>query len=184
MTPAMTPMGRADAIAIVAAGVSGAGKTSLGACLAEHLGCAFLEGDDYHLAASVDKMRAGTPLEDADRWPWLDRIGTEIGLRVRRGETLVVSCSALKRRYRERLTQRARVPLHFLLLECDRDTLDVRMRARREHYMPATLLDSQLRALELPLAGEVMLRLNATAPLNELCEAALEWLRRTAPGAI
>ncbi|MBP2236463.1 gluconokinase [Sinorhizobium kostiense] len=134
---------------VVVMGASGCGKSTIGERLADYLGCPFVEGDSLHSPANVGKMRRGIPLEDADRWPWLDEIG---GLLARR-PPVVVSCSALKRSYRERLRAVAGRPITFVFLQGSRATLARRMGGREDHYMPPSLLDSQLATLELP-SGE------------------------------
>jgi len=164
--------------AIVAIGVSGSGKSTLGAGLAATLGCPFLEGDDFHSAASVAKMRGGRPLGDDDRWPWLDRLGAAIGRAVGEAGVAVAACSALKRSYRERLSAAAGVPLLFVLLDAPRGDLGRRLAARPGHYMPASLLDSQLAALERPGADERVLALDAVRPREALCAEALAWAGR------
>lgn len=134
---------------IVVMGVSGCGKSSVGSRLAEDLGRAFLEGDSLHPAANVRKMRMGTPLDDEDRRPWLDALGRRLG----ENRNVVVSCSALKRAYRDRLRSLAGGPMSFVFLQGDRALLAARMAARQHEYMPLSLLDSQLATLELPGTG-------------------------------
>lgn len=160
-------------------GVSGCGKSTLGASIASELDCPFLEGDDYHAAAAVNKMRRGEALVDADRWPWLDRMGHALRDAVRDRGCAVAACSALKRAYRDRLAAAVGGPLRFVLLDGDRDTLMRRMSARTEHYMPASLLDSQLATLERPAADEPVLTLAADSPQGEIRDAALNWLTDT-----
>jgi gluconokinase len=159
-------------------GVCGTGKSTVAAGLAQALGLDCVDGDDLHSAASVDKMRAGTPLTDADRWPWLDRIGARLcghapdggahaapttprapalatAARTPSAKVLgtVVSCSALKRAYRDRL--RAAAPgVCFVFLDGAPELIRDRMLARRGHYMPPGLLDSQLKTLERPDARD------------------------------
>jgi gluconokinase len=132
---------------VVVMGVSGTGKSTVGALLADALGVPYAEADAFHPAANVAKMSAGTPLDDADRVPWLDAIGAWAGGRSAAGLGGVVSCSALKRRYRDRL--RAAAPgLFFLHLTGSRELIAERLSERRGHFMPSTLLDSQLADLE------------------------------------
>jgi len=132
---------------IVVMGVSGSGKTTVGSALAERIGGVFLDADDLHPAANVDKMSKGFPLNDTDRAPWLDIVGKEMRKRQGEGRTVVVACSALKRKYRERI--RAEEPAaFFVLLAGTREELERRMQARHGHFMPASLLDSQLDTLE------------------------------------
>jgi gluconokinase len=139
---------------VVVMGVSGAGKSSVGAALAHALGCAFLDGDELHPAANIDKMRRGIPLDDADRAPWLDAIAAHMREAATAGRDLVVACSALKQSYRRRLAIAPEV--RFVLLEVPEAVLRARLERRREHFMPPSLLPSQLAALEPPDAGEIV----------------------------
>ena len=163
--------------AIVVMGVSGCGKSTLAAQLAAYLACVAFEGDDFHAAASIAKMRAGQPLDDADRWCWLDRLGAAIGAAVSEGGLAVAACSALKRSYRERLECVAGVPLLFVLLDGTRDEIAGRLAARTGHYMPLSLLDSQFAALERPREDERALILSCDRPVEDLCGDVLSWAR-------
>lgn len=145
MSTAESPLA-SEAPLIVVMGVSGCGKTSAGAELAARLGVAFIEGDTMHGPENIRKMSAGIPLDDDDRWPWLDRIGA--ALADAKGRGLVVACSALKRSYRERLRGAAGSGLYFVFLTGSDETLRRRMAERTGHFMPASLLDSQLATLE------------------------------------
>ena len=157
-------------------GVSGCGKSVFGARLAAALGVPLIEGDDHHLPASRAKMRRGIALEDSDREPWLDRLGE---LLVQQSGDAVVTCSALKRRYRDRL--RARVPgLRFVYIEIDRAEAEARVRARTDHMFPATLVASQFEALESPLGEDGVFAVPAIEPTATQVQAVLEWLDRTA----
>ena len=134
-----------EAPLVVVMGVSGAGKSTVGIALAGLLGVGFVDADALHPPANVAKMAAGTPLTDADRWPWLDRVGA--ALADARETGLVVACSALKRAYRDRI--RAAAPAaRFVHLDVPRAMLAKRVTARPDHFMPASLLDSQLETLE------------------------------------
>lgn len=134
---------------LVVMGVSGCGKSTVGAALAAALGLPFLEGDDFHPADNVARMAAGFALNDADRAGWLQTLAERIAASHRQGQGLVLSCSALKRSYRDILRQG--VPaLHFVHLQGDYERLAARMAARSGHYMPLSLLESQLSTLELP----------------------------------
>jgi carbohydrate kinase (thermoresistant glucokinase family) len=137
----------------VVMGVAGSGKTSVGRLLATTLGWTFAEGDDFHPSANIAKMRRGTPLTDADRWPWLDAIGQWMAREGRERHSAVVTCSALKRRYRDRL-RHAWPALRLVYLRVDREELHRRLAARLEHFFPERLLDSQLQDLEPPQADE------------------------------
>lgn len=161
--------------AIVAMGVSGCGKSTLVAHLAGYLASQAFEGDDFHSADSIAKMRAGQPLDDADRWPWLDRLGAAVGAAVRGDGIAVVACSALKRRYRERLERAAGVPLAFVLLDGNRDEIAPRLAARPGHYMAPSLLDSQFATLERPGADERALVLHCYQPIEALRSDVLSW---------
>jgi gluconokinase len=165
-----------DALAIVVMGVSGTGKTTLATALSQALGCPMLEGDTYHSAANVAKMRAGEPLTDADRWPWLDHLGAALGDTARTRGRAVAACSALRRVYRERLAQASGLRPAFVLLELDHDAIARRMATRAGHYMPVTLLDSQLATLERPGADERALTLDSTRPPEALVAAVRAWL--------
>ncbi len=166
--------------AIVVMGVSGVGKSTLGMMLAKAWDAPFLEGDDYHAPASVAKMRAGAALTDADRWPWLDRLGAALGDTAREKGAAVAACSALRHAYRMRLEHAAGMPLRFVLLHTAAGEIARRMTARSDHYMPATLLDSQLATLERPVPGETALVLDAARAPAVLCEEVDAWLAITA----
>jgi gluconokinase len=163
--------------AVVVMGVCGTGKTTVGEALAGRLGCRFLEGDEFHPPENVEKMARGEALEDGDRWPWLDRLGDAIGAAVRAEGTadphVVASCSALKRVYRDRLRARSGEAILFVLLDGDEAMLTKRMAARTDHYMPPSLLPSQLRTLERPAADEEALVLDAGNPPAVLVEKIL-----------
>ena len=155
-------------------GVSGCGKTSVGAALAQRFGLPFIEGDGLHPAENIAKMSAGIALGDADRWPWLDEIGREIATN-RNGA--IASCSALKRAYRDRLRAAAGQDLRFVFLDLSRHELEQRMRLRQGHFMPATLLDSQLATLEPPTGEAGVLTVDGAAALDDIVNAAAQWLR-------
>ncbi|MGW7200977.1 gluconokinase [Streptomyces chryseus] len=160
---------------VVVMGVAGTGKTTIGPLLAARLGVPYAEGDDFHPPANITKMSAGTPLDDADRWPWLDAIGA--WAHGRSGLGGVVSSSALKRAYRDRL--RAAAPgAVFLHLTGDRELIEGRMRERRGHFMPTALLDSQYAALQ-PLQGdEAGVSVDVTGSPEDITERAVAALRR------
>jgi len=149
---------------VVVMGVCGCGKTSVGGKLAELLGWKFAEGDAYHPAANVEKMRSGQPLTDGDRWPWLDKIALDLKRWGDAGESAVVACSALKRAYRERLRDGASfggAEVRFVHLRLDIPTLRERMLKRADHFMPVSLIESQFEALEPPGDEEACLDVDA-----------------------
>ena len=159
-------------------GVSGCGKTTIGLALAQQLGVPFIEGDSLHPPRNVAMMAAGTPLNDADRADWLAAIAHKLSQAAAAGQGLVVSCSALKRRYRDVL--RGGAPdLRFVHLHGSLSVLRQRMNERRGHYMPPSLLDSQLATLEPPEPDEAALTLDIDQPVERITEAALRWLRAT-----
>lgn len=165
---------------IVIMGVSGSGKTTLGHSLAARLGWRYQDGDDFHPAANKSKMRAGVPLDDKDRAPWLAAIAAWMDARIRTGEPALIGCSALKRKYRDFL-RHGRPQVWFLYLQVPRPGLQRRVRARQHAYMPAALLDSQLDALEEPAGDEPRcLTLDAAADLEATTSRALRALRAAA----
>ena len=137
---------------VVIIGVAGAGKTSVGKLLAEALSWDFYDADDFHPAANIEKMKAGIPLTDEDRWPWLDRLRQLIERCLAAHENAVLACSALKRAYRDRL--RATEEVRFVFLRASRAQVVEHLQQRRGHFMPATLLDSQFADLEEPQPQE------------------------------
>ena len=142
-------MSRVVTPALLLMGVSGSGKTTIGLALAQRLGWRFADGDDYHPPANVAKMRAGKPLEDRDREPWLDRLNALLRHSAARHEPVVLACSALRARYRTRLADR--VPgLRMAWLDGDAALIGARVAQRQHRYMPASLLASQFAALEAP----------------------------------
>ncbi|MGW2890792.1 gluconokinase [Streptomyces griseoruber] len=158
---------------IAVMGVAGTGKTTIGHLLATRLGVPYAEGDDFHPPANIAKMSAGVPLEDADRWPWLDAIGAWAHGRAGRGG--VVSCSALKRAYRDRL--RATAPgLVFVHLAGDRALIEDRMGHRRGHFMPTALLDSQFATLQPLQPDEAGVVVDVSGTPEEITERAVRAL--------
>ncbi len=143
----------AGPVIAVVMGVSGSGKTTVSALLAAALGCQFQEGDDLHPAENVEKMRGGTPLTDADRMPWLHKIAEEIDGWRARGESGVLTCSALKRSYRDIIIG-GRPDVTLVYLKGSHDLIRRRMAARHEHFMPVALLDSQFATLQEPTPDE------------------------------
>lgn len=170
-------------MAVIVMGVSGCGKTSVGEKLAEALHCRFIEGDSLHPPDNIAKMSAGIPLDDLDRWPWLDVIGAHLAESRARGEAIVVSCSALKKVYRDRLRQAAGGRLAFVFLEGARAVFEARMKSRPGHFMPASLLDSQFAALEPPNAEPCVVTVDVSLSIDAITQQALDGLRRLAAGA-
>jgi gluconokinase len=147
---------------VVVMGVTGCGKSTVGQALARRLGVPFADADEFHSAANVAKMSAGVPLDDDDRWPWLRAIGTWLAAR-----DGVVSCSALRRAYRDVLREQA-PGAFFVHLHGDRETVRRRVAGRAAHFMPASLVDSQFAALEPLAADERGVTLDLTAPVDDL----------------
>lgn len=145
---------------IIVMGVAAAGKTTVGRLLAEQLGWAFFDADDFHPKGNIDKMRAGQPLTDVDRAPWLAALRVLIADCLRRDRPAVLACSALKAAYRARLRVDPR-RVFFVFLTADVELLKARLATRRGHFLPATLLDSQLADLEAPHDG---IRVDAALP--------------------
>ena len=159
---------------LVVMGVAGTGKTTVAERLAGILGLPTAEGDDFHPGSNRDKMSAGIPLVDDDRWPWLDAVGAELADGRAQGGR-VIACSALRRVYRDRL--RAAVPdLRFVHLDGSAELLQERASARTGHYMPPSLLPSQLALLEPLEPDEPGLVLDVSASVEELVAQALAWI--------
>lgn len=160
---------------LVVMGVSGSGKTTVGRMLAARLGWQFAEGDNFHPPANIDKMAHGHPLTDEDRRPWLAAIGRWIDERIAAGQDGVVTCSALKRSYRDGLR---RPEVAFVHLTGDRDVISRRVAARHGHFMPAALLDSQLSTLEAPGADERVIPVDLALPPSEIVDEVVHALGR------
>jgi gluconokinase len=157
-------------------GVAGCGKTVVATALAERFGWRMIEGDQLHPPANVEKMSAGLPLTDEDRWGWLDAIGEKIAAAAGEGESAVAACSALKRAYRDRLRRYCSGML-FVHLAIGRATAAERVGSRKGHFMPATLVDSQFAALEPPGPDETAVNMDATRPVAEIVTEIAEILR-------
>jgi gluconokinase len=154
--------------AVVIMGVAGCGKSTLGGLLADRLGAPFLEGDADHPPENRAKMAAGAPLTDADRWPWLAEVGAALGTAARDHGLAVAACSALKRAYRRYLAETAGVPLVFVHVDAAPEILRRRLATRQGHFVPASLLDSQLAILDPPGADEPAITVDATRTPDEL----------------
>ena len=153
---------------IIIFGVSGAGKTTVGKFLARELGWQFLEADDFHPAANIQKMRSGRPLTDEDRWPWLDCLRKQIKQLLSPGGNAVLACSALKRAYRDRL--RVSDEVKFVFLHGDHALVEKQLRSRRRHFMNPDLLQSQFDDLEEPQADEHALTVELGRTPEEIVE--------------
>jgi gluconokinase len=161
--------------ALIVMGVSGSGKTTVAEILAEKLGWPFRDGDDFHPPANVAKMHAGTPLTDEDRWPWLAAIAAWIAEARGRGGHVIVTCSALKRVYRDALRD-GHADVRFVYLEGTKELIASRLAKRKNHFMPPALLDSQFATLEPPAADEAPLTVSIGPTPDEIAAAALEKL--------
>lgn len=151
---------------IVVMGASGAGKTTVGTAVAEALGWPFLDADDFHPAANIQKMSRGEALTDADRWPWLDALRAAIATGVAEGRSVVVACSALKRQYRTALTK-GLPDVRFVHLHAGADLLTARLRERRAHFAGPVLVPTQLSTLEAP---DEALTIDAAAPVDDIVQ--------------
>jgi gluconokinase len=171
-------MGRAHPpmAAVVVMGVSGAGKSTVGRLLAGHLRCEFRDADSFHPTANIEKMRRGESLTDDDRWPWLNAIAAWIAERRAAGETGVVTCSALKRAYRDIVTDTQSADVRLVYLKGDFDLIAARLKARKGHFMPPELLRSQFDALEEPSADEHAITASIDATPEEIAERVMSHL--------
>jgi gluconokinase/shikimate kinase len=149
-------------VVLVMMGVTGCGKSTVGAMLTGRLGWPFEEGDELHPASNIEKMKAGHPLTDEDRVPWLERIAGWVDERLTAGDNGVITCSALKRSYRDKINRRGRGVL-FVYLAASRETIAARLAVRHGHFMPPGLLDSQFADLEEPTPDEPSIRVDVGA---------------------
>ena len=159
---------------LVLMGVAGCGKSSVGAALSARIGLPYRDGDDLHPAANVAKMRRGDPLTDEDRWPWLEMVGQELVK-----TPMIIGCSALKRRYRQRISETSGQPVTFVHLSGSREVIEARMQARKGHFMPSSLLDSQFAALEPPAADENAVTVDIDQPLAAIVDSIVTALAKT-----
>jgi gluconokinase len=162
--------------ALIVMGVAGSGKTTIAQALATHLGWRFEDGDKFHPASNVAKMRSGHPLTDEDRWPWLRAIAAEVDRTRDAGEHLVVACSALKRVYRDILIEK-RTGVRLIYLKGTRDLILQRLRARRGHFMPPELLDSQFATLEEPDPDEDAVVVDVAPAVDAIVDDIVRQLR-------
>jgi gluconokinase len=161
--------------ALVVMGVSGSGKSTIADRLAERLGWSYEDGDRFHPASNIAKMRAGQPLTDEDRWPWLQAISDEIDRICKEGEHAVIACSALKRAYRDVLVH-GRGDVRIIFLNGTRLLIANRLAVRKDHFMPPGLLDSQFKTLEPPEASENPVTVSIDAPVDAIVDDVLRQL--------
>ena len=159
---------------LVLMGVAGCGKSSVGAALSARIGLPYRDGDDLHPVANVAKMSRGEPLTDDDRWPWLALVGQALA-----AGPLIIGCSALKRRYRQAITATAGHPVTYIHLSGSRTVIEARMQARKGHFMPTSLLDSQFAALEPPGADENAVTVDIDHPLAAIVDAIVTAMAKT-----
>ena len=161
--------------AIVMMGVAGSGKTTIGEKLAERLGWPYEDGDKLHPKANVEKMSAGHPLTDEDRWPWLQAIADEIDRICKKDEHAVIGCSALKRAYRDVLVH-GRDDVRIVYLDGTQELIARRLKARKGHFMPPALLESQFNTLQPPQADERPVTVSIDAPVETIVDDILRKL--------
>ena len=160
---------------VVVMGVSATGKTTVAAGLADELDCEFIEGDELHPRQNIENMERGVPLTDEDRWPWLQAIAEMVAVKDHDGVSTVVTCSALKRSYRNVLTDAA--PMFFVHLHAPFEVLLERMQSRTKHFMPSSLLQSQFDTLEQLDDDEAGALVDVSAPVEEAVEEAVNAVR-------
>jgi gluconokinase len=171
--PISTPI--AKPVVLVFMGVSGCGKTTLAAILAGRLGWPFEEGDAMHPESNIEKMAAGHPLTDADRAPWLQKVARWVEERLEAGENGLITCSALKRSYRDVINRRGSGVV-FVFLAGSKETITARLAVRHGHFMPSSLLDSQFADLEEPTSDEPAIRVDVGPPPDVIAQGILEKL--------
>jgi gluconokinase len=167
--------------ALVVMGVSGSGKTTVASKLAERLHWTFEDGDRFHPKSNVEKMSAGQPLTDEDRWPWLNAIADEIERVCMAGEHAVIACSALKRTYRDVLL-RARVDVRIVFLNGTQQLIAHRLSLRKDHFMPPGLLDSQFRTLQPPSLDENAIDVSIDATVDKIVDDIVSKLQASSAG--
>jgi gluconokinase len=183
MTAPSSPSSSDNRLSLIVMGVSGSGKTTFGLAIAKAVGIAFFDGDDLHTPEARAKMTAGIPLTDTDRAPWLDRIGALLADQAAHPGGAIVACSALRRVYRDHLRAIVGPPLRFLFLRGDKSMMRARVAARKNHYMPASLIDSQFETLESPEGEADVVTMAADADLSSELGAIIARLSATPGGA-
>ncbi|AKU51916.1 gluconokinase [Xanthomonas arboricola pv. juglandis] len=173
----------ASPLAIVVMGVSGSGKTTIAQALAAHYGYRFLDADDYHSMAARAQMAAGQPLTDAMRLPWVELLAATLRDCVQAGESVVLAFSGLRGTHRQ-LLRRSGIPIRFVFLHAAPHVIAARLSARAGHFMPASLLDSQLQTLELPLDEADVVSVDVDATVAEVVQDAIAQLALIAPAAV
>lgn len=168
MSTAPSPRRFEPARIIIVMGVSSSGKSAVGAALGRCLHAPFLDGDGYHPPANKEKMRAGIPLVDADRWPWLETLARALAEAADQKGVAVGACSSLKRAYRDYLIKKAGEPILFIFLDGDIEVIRKRIEARRHEFMSPKLLDSQFATLERPADDENVLRVDVADPVETI----------------
>ncbi len=163
----MTALANQLPVAIILMGVSGSGKSSVAEALARRTGFAVEDADAFHPQANIDKMHAGIPLTDDDRWPWLRAIAAAIDRNAETGWPVIIACSALKRAYRDVLVH-GRDDVRIVYLKGPRELIARRLAARRDHFMPASLLDSQFTTLEEPTRDEPVVAIDIAAGIDAI----------------
>jgi carbohydrate kinase (thermoresistant glucokinase family) len=159
---------------LIVMGVASSGKSVVGKAIARRLHAPFLDGDAYHPSANKDKMRAGTPLTDEDRWPWLSTLAKALHEAAEGKGVAIGACSALKRSYRDYLAKEAGEPILFVFLDGSEELIASRMRTRTHEYMPLTLLASQFATLEVPEPDENVLTIPVTLTVEQIADKAVK----------
>jgi len=167
--------------ALIVMGVSGSGKSTIAAALAERLGWPYEDGDKFHPRSNVEKMKAGHPLTDADRLPWLQAIAAEIERIGKSRQHVIIACSALKRSYRDILVH-GRHDVRLIYLDGNRELIASRLAQRKGHFMPPELLDSQFKALEIPTPDEHAIAAAVDASVPAIVEAIVQKLNAALGG--
>ncbi|UPK37467.1 gluconokinase [Bradyrhizobium sp. 186] len=162
--------------ALIVMGVSGSGKSTIAEALGDRLGWRFEDGDSFHPASNLAKMRAGHPLTDEDRWPWLNAIADEIARVCMKGEHIIIACSALKHTYRDVLL-RGRDDVRFVFLKGSKELIADRLAKRKGHFMPPELLTSQFKTLELPEASEHVISVSIDETVEAIVDGVVRQLK-------